>query len=380
AAGSADAVNALLDKGANANAQETEWGQTPLVFAAEYDRPEAIRALLKHGADPKVHSNAMNVTEQTAREQAAARKRYEVLVAYLPQAVRDSLAAARVRDSITAAQNPAPFRGGGGGGGGRQALPNWPFTPAQFQAAIDSGRAVMQTSAVAKGPVTEEVDTLNGGVAGFLGAVGGVGGMSPLHHAVRQGNVQAALALLDGGAEINDETTVDHTTPLLMATIDGQLHVAIRLVERGANPNIASTAGMTPLYATINTQWAPKSRYPQPQAVQNQKTSYLEVMEALLKNGANPNVRLTQQPWYFAYNNCGNANCGLENIEGTTAFWRAAYGLDVDAMRLLVKYHADATTPSLRTPPQQVADGGRGGRGGRGGGRGGRGGGGAGGA
>jgi hypothetical protein len=124
------------------------------------------------------------------------------------------------------------------------------------------------------------------------------------------------------------------------------------------------------LYATINTQWAPKSRYPQPQAVQNQTTSYLEVMGALLKAGANPNARLTQQPWYFAYNNCGNANCGLENIEGTSPFWRAAYGLDVDAMKMLVAAGADANIPSQRTPPQQLAagrGGGRGGRGGRGG-------------
>ena len=71
-----------------------------------------------------------------------------------------------------------------------------------------------------------------------------------------------------------------------------------------------------------------------------------------------------QQPWYFAFNNCGNANCGLENLEGTTAFWRAAYSVDVDAMRILAKHGADVTMPSQRTPQA----GGRGGRGGRGGG------------
>src|SRR5204863_6627166 len=132
------------------------------------------------------------------------------------------------------------------------------------------------------------------------------------HHAVRQGSVNAVLALLDGGADINDTSNVDRTTPLLMATINGQFDVALKLIERGANPNIASTAGMTPLYATVNAQWAPKSRYPQPQAVQNQRAPYLDVMDALLKAGANPNARMIQQPWYFAFNNCGNANCGLE--------------------------------------------------------------------
>ena len=70
-------------------------------------------------------------------------------------------------------------------------------------------------------------------------------------------------------------------------------------------------------------------------------------MEALLKAGRESERRLTQQPWYFAFNNCGNANCGLENLEGTTPFWRAAYAVDVDAMKLLVKYGADPNIPSI---------------------------------
>jgi len=375
AAGSGEAITALVSKGAKPNVPEAEYGQTPLIFAAEYDRPQAVKALIKAGADPKVRSTAINLNEQTARDQAASRKRGEVLFSFLPKNIQDSMKAVRVKDSIAnanAATTGGAFGQGGGAGrpgAGRGASPmipqGWVFTPSQLQAAIDSGRAVLSQVAAGKGPVTEEVDTLNGGVAGFLGSVGGVGGLTPLHHAVRQGSVEAAMALIDGGADINDQTPVDHTTPLLMATINGQFDVAMKLIERGANPNIASTTGMTPLYATINIQWAPKSRYPQPQAIQHQKATYLEVMEGLLKSGANANVRLTSQPWYFAYNNCGNANCGLENIEGTTPFWRAAYGLDVDAMRLLVKYGADPKIPAQRSAQ---GGGGRGGRGGRGGG------------
>lgn len=395
AAGNPDVVAALLAKGADPNARESAWGQTPLVFAAEYDRAEAIKVLLKHGADPSIHTRVVNLSEQTAREQAATRKRNQVLISFEPPARHDSadaeykaaLAAARAanprgagrggaggadgggQDSAAQFGLPAQagaaggFGGGGGGGrGGPTREPRGPFTPEQIQAAIDSGRAVMMAPASAKGPVREEVDTLNGGVQGYLASVSGVGGLTPLHHAVRQGNLDAVIALLDGGADINDTSLVDHTTPLVMALINGQFDVAMRLIERGANPNIATADGMTPLYAALNTQWAPRSRYPQPQAIETQKTTYLELMDSLLKRGADVNVRIKRQPWYFAFNNCGNPNCGLESIDGTTPFWRAAYALDVDAMKLLMEHGADPNIPS--TPPPPRARGGRGGGGG----------------
>ena len=384
AAGNSDVVTALLDAGADPNAKEGQWGQTPLVFAAEYDRANAIRVLLKHGADPSIHTRVENIHDETAKEQAAAKKRNQTLISFEPDKHKTDSAKIKAAAAEAAAQqaananDPAALNGtgagvGGGARGGRGGpagpKPVGPFTAAQIQQAIDSGRTLFAVTQVPTGPVTEEVDTLNGGVAGYANSVGGVGGLTALHHAVRQGNIAAALALLDGGANINDQGEVDHTTPLLMATINGQFDVAMKLIERGADPNIPSTAGMTPLYATINTQWAPKSRYPQPEAIQIQKTPYLDVVKALLEKGANPNVRLTSQPWYFAYNNCGSGNCGLENIEGTTAFWRAAYALDVDAMKMLVAHGADPNIPSQRMAQANAARGTRGaGRGGRGGG------------
>lgn len=366
--GSADAVLALIEKGADVNAKESTHGQTPLIFAAEYDRADAIRVLLKHGADANARTTEENIVEQSARDQAAQKKRNEVLISFMPQARKDSVTAAIKAEAARLAANPglAGGRGGARGGGGGGMRPVGPFTPEQVQAAIDSGRALAMSAAAAKGPVTEVVDTINGGVAGYAASVGGMGGLSALHHAARQGNLAAVAALLDGGANINEPSLTDHTTPLLMATINGQLDVAMQLIARGADPNIESTAGATPLYTTINTQWAPRSRFPQPEAIQNVKAGYLDVMTALLKAHANPNVRIKTHLWYFAFNNCGNANCGLENLEGTTPFWRAAYATDVDAMKLLIAYGADPNIPSQRT-----AVAGRGGRGGRGGGAGG---------
>ncbi|MDB4916883.1 MAG: hypothetical protein JWM95_4527, partial [Gemmatimonadetes bacterium] len=152
----------------------------------------------------------------------------------------------------------------------------------------------------------------------------------------------------------------DHSTPLLVAVINGQFDVARVLVAHGANPNIAASSGITPLYAVLNTQWAPRTRFPQPQSLQTQRAGYLELMDQLLAAGANPNARLKTQFWYFSFNNCGNANCGLENIDGTTVFWRAAYALDVDAMRMLVKAGADPSIPSLKAVAAGRAGGGRG--------------------
>jgi uncharacterized protein len=376
AAGDPASVKALLERGANVNAKEKEWGQTPLVFAAANNRAEAIRLLLKGGADASIHTAAVNLTEQAAAEQAAARKRNEVLVAFEPEKHRDTTTAAQqagAGGNVVVGPPGATVSVGPDTGRGRAArppapAPKGPFTPTQMQQAIEAGRVVLTTPLATKGPMTEEVDTINGGVAGYVAQVGGVGGLTALHHAVRQGNLDAVVALLDGGADINDPSTVDKTTPLLLATINGQFDVAMSLIKRGANPNLASTAGATPLYAVINTQWRPRSRFPQPHAVDFQKTTYLEVMEALLKSGALPNVRVTQHLWYFAYNNCGSGNCGLENLEGTTPFWRAAYAVDVDAMRLLVKYGADANIASQRAPQPANARGGAAGGGAAGGG------------
>ncbi len=368
AAGNPDVVKALLAKGADPNAKESNWGQTPLVFAAEYNRAAAIQVLMKHGADPSIHTKLSNLSDDAARDQAAEKKRRAVLISFEPPARHDSAeadykkaleaarAVARANAPRTAADSANAQQGGGGRGNQMPVRePRGPFTPEQIQAAIDSGRTVLTAATLPTDSVKEEVDTLNGGVQGYIKQVGSVGGLTALHHAVRQGNVDAALALLDGGANINDTSYVDGTTPLLMAIINGQFDVAIKLVQRGANPNLASSSGMAPLYATINSQWAPRSRFPQPQAIQTQKTTHIELMTALLDKGAQVNARLKKQPWYFAYNNCGNANCGLENIDGTTPFWRATYGLDLDAMKLLIAHGADPKLAS--TPPAPAARG-----------------------
>ena len=121
---------------------------------------------------------------------------------------------------------------------------------------------------------------------------------------------------------------------------------------------------MSPLWAAVNTPWQPRTRFPQPQEMELQKATYLDVMQALLDKGANVNHRIASHPWYLVYTGCGNRNCGLADTSGSTAFWRAAYGTDLMAMKLLVAYGADPNIPTM-APQQQIRRGGGGLRGAR---------------
>ena len=185
--------------------------------------------------------------------------------------------------------------------------------------------------------------------------VGNKGGLTPLLFAVRQGNTESVKALIKAGAKINHVSDGDHTSPLLMATINGQFDIAKMLLQEDkADPKLASDANATPLYAVINVQWAAKSLYPQPTAQYQQKTTYLELMEDLLKAGADVNARLSKHLWYMSF----NFDLLGVNTAGATPFWRAAYGTDVEAMKLLIKYKADPTIPTLKpSGPQRDQDG-----------------------
>ncbi len=372
-AGSADAITALIDAGADVNAREHENSQTPLIFAAALNHVEAVKRLIARGADVKAATRVIDLQRQQAMDRQAATIRRQVLAASVPRgeqptASQEQAAVQAAREFYATGKVPEPPAAGaaGGGRGGR------------------GGAAPPDAGAAAAGPpqAGQAFAGRGGGGAGAPGpqtatdlqnqeapppAVSARGGLTALHHAARQGYTTTALALIEAGADINQKSA-DGNTPLLMALINGQFDLAMLLVEKGADPNIAGDGyGIAPLWAVINTQWQPRTRFPQPQEMDLQKATYLDVMKALLEAGADPDARVKGHPWYMTYTGCGNGNCGLSNVTGSTAFWRAAYGTDVDAMRLLVKYGADPNIPTMA---------GGGGRGGFGGGRAGGGGGG----
>ena len=335
-------VTALLDAKADVNAKENEWGQTPLIFAASLNRVDAVKALLARGADPNVTSKTVDLQKHIPLDRAASNALAKVLETAVPartasrRRARCRRRCRRAATSMPRASCPSPSS--------RTARPR----QRRPGAARGRDRAASQM-------FFEETPGLSS-----------KGGLTALLHAARQGHLVTVTALVDGGADVNQVSAGDGTSPLLMAMINGQFDTAMLLLERGADPNLAAKVnGATPLWAAINTQWQPRTRFPQPQEMELQKATYLDVMHKLLDKGADPNARLYQHPWYMVYSGCGNRNCGLADTAGSTAFWRAAYSTDVEAMRLLVKYGADPNIPTMaprqrrpwRRPPAAAAPG-----------------------
>jgi ankyrin repeat protein len=326
AAGSIDAVAALLDRGADVDAREGAWGQTPLIFAAAGNRAETIALLIRRGAAVDLSTNTIDLPTQDAVDRAAERRRDKVLDDF--------------RNMVPESERAA-----------------WRPTPSQVQAAMRAAREIQQAPPGADLGSAEPDDqqaaaTAGDSVPGYSASVGTQGGLTALLHATRQGHREAVFALLDRGADIN-KVSGDGTSPLLIATMNGHFDLALQLLARGADPNIASAGGATPLFVTINLQWAPRARYPQPRAHDQQIATYLDMMKALLEAGADPNARNKKHLWFTSFNFC----CSV-SVQGGTAFWRAAYGTDVEAMKLLVAYGADPNIPTTAAAPRARRGGG----------------------
>lgn len=319
--GSAEAVKALLDHGAEVNAKDETHGRTPLIFAASRDRLEAMQVLLAEGADITAATNIVDYIERAAQDGAARSARSRAASGRGGGRGQASLFAGR------AGAAPAAARGRGGRAGGRGSAQPDPVDPDDPPGTPRAG----QPTATARSLSSTE-------------QIGRQGGFTALHYAARDGFVDAALLMVEAGLDINVETGGDKSSPMLVAIINGNFDLAAELLARGADPNLTSDDSASPLFAVLNNEWALRTWYPQPTASKQQKTSYLDLMEDLLEAGADPNARTTTHIWYAAYN---AGRMGVD-FSGATPFWRAAYALDVEAMRLLTTWGGDPNITTMK--------------------------------
>jgi len=190
--GNAALIDILLKSGAEPNAANTV-GTTPLMMAAASGENNAVKLLLDRGADV----NAKDSTNgQTALMFASALNRAAVIKMLVDRGA-DMNVTSRVLESAQAGGQQAARRNRGG----------------QF-----------------------------------------LGGLTALHFAAREGQAEAVRALVAAGADTNQVAASDRMSVMTQAIINGHFDIAKFLLDHGSDPKLASTGGLTPLFATIDQQ------------------------------------------------------------------------------------------------------------------------------
>ena len=280
--GNAALVRLLLDAGANANAS-LPGGETVLMTAARVGSLEAVKALLARGANP----NAQERRDQTALMWAAAEGHATVV-----------------------------------------------------RALIEAGSTINATLP---------------------------SGFTPLFFAVREGHIDVVRVLLEAGVNVNEtlQPKADRpasplgtnykpirkgTSPLMLAVENGHFDLAMALVEAGADPN-DQRSGFTPLHAISWVRKPDASDVGDPAPIGSGSLTSLQFVHALVARGANVNARLAKVPR-------PPASATLLGTEGATPFLMAADRADVPLMRELVKAGADPFLPNAdKSTPLMAAAG-----------------------
>lgn len=411
AAGRPDAVEALVRHGVDVDARTASDAQTALMWATAFNRVEAMKVLLQAGADPSLTSAVVDYVSMSARDRPVRQLRQQ-LATVRRNAAREAESAAEEVEPARERQ-PARLRPGAeveeevsegeeAVAGGGEEPPEGEEEVAEVQGEVPAGGeereervaaaerqpAAQEAVSEAEEPVDEENEPSEDeepvGEEGsteeehpvaaeegpeeedttaeepvepeeeerplsYNDLVGLEGGFAALHFAARDGHVGASYLLLENGADVNQPTAGDATSPLLMATINGNFDLAMNLLEKGADPNMVAEDGSAPLFTVLNRRWGPKAAYPQPSAFKQQQTDYLDLLTALIDAGADVDHRTERHIWYTSFN---FDQLGV-GFAGATAFWRAAYATDLDAMRLLVAAGADPDVPTRKVPSRR---------------------------
>ena len=306
----AELVQELIRRGADVSARN-EYGATPMSAAAEIGSARVLELLLRAGADVE----SPNAEGQTALMAVARTGRVE---------------AARVLLKHGANPNATEQWGG-------QTALMWAAAQSQPQmirvllehgAKVDARATVRdwQRRVTAEGRPKD----LNRG------------GFTALLYAAREGCVDCARELLRHKADVNLPDP-DGVTPLILALMNIHWDFARYLIEEaGADVNLWDFFGRTPLYAAVDMNTLPKGRRVELPALD--ETTGLQVIELLLKRGANPNAQTKlriphRNVPYDRYTE------PMLNI-GVTPLIRAAKAGDIPVVKLLLQYGALPNLPN----------------------------------
>ena len=330
-AGNVEAVKALLDRGADVNARDTTHGRTPLVFATSKNRRRRDEGAAREGR--RRHGRRRTVIDYRQRsaadtsDAAGARPRDRGRDRPQPSATQPAISTIRRRRGAGAAGRAARRPPGGGRGGGAGA-------GADARAACDRTIRTPCRGGARRRARPSDIEQ-----------IGKQGGFTALHYAVRDGFADAGDAARSTPAATSTRRTAgDRSTPMVVAVINGQYDLAIDAARARRQSESARTTTAWRRCSRRSTTSGRCARGIRSRPPARSRRRRISRCSRRCSRPAPIRTRgRSSHIWYASYN---TGRMGVD-FTGATPFWRAAYALDVDAMRLLVQYGADPNIPTM---------------------------------
>jgi len=173
-------------------------------------------------------------------------------------------------------------------------------------------------------------------------------GFTPLMFAAQQGDADSARILLRAGAKVDEAQPKTALTPLIIASAMGQAKAVDALLEGGANPNLVDSNGYAALHRAVRD-----SDY----GIDfERQDAQLAIVRSLLKHGANPNLRITQDKAKAADEVKKGSGVALKRrtaltvteilLQGSTPLVLAAETSNLGVIKALVEAGADPNIPT----------------------------------
>jgi len=198
--------------------------------------------------------------------------------------------------------------------------------------------------------------------------------LTPLFIAVKNKHKPVVEYLLSKGTRIDEKNGQDGTTALYKACADGSLDIAIVLVDAGADVNLKSSHGFTPLFIAAENKHKPVVEYLLSKGARvNEKNGpheltaiykacadgLLDIVTVLVNAGADLNLKSTEgfSPLFAAVQNkhkpvveyllSKGARVDEKNgPKGVSALYRACFDGSLDIAKVLVDAGADVNLKS----------------------------------
>ncbi len=341
-------IRSLVSQHADVNIRSDD-GSTALLWAAHWNDLETADVLLRVGAD----ANAVNDLGMTPLSQACVNASTELVALLLN-------AGAKPNTAVGTGETPLMTCAKSGSAAAIQML-------IAHDAGVNAKESSQNQTALMWAAAEHHPDVVKILIEAHADLQAHTKqGFTALHFAAREGDQESARLLLAAGVDVNIRTQPDAVrsrgaaagaavnrgagrkslssdgyTPLLVATVRGQVPLALFLLDQGADPNVGD-AGFAPLH-WASAEWENGTANPMygiedPMAGIPDRQAKLKLVKALLAHGADPNARMTRPQPAFAG--------GYADAVGATSLLLASAADDVEVMRILLAAGADPKVPT----------------------------------